>query len=224
MAGRVAATRQRQALNYPANSTLDPKPSLPIRTAQLCIRPLKRQDMDARQCWPPFNDPLQLIWDMPRFSRQENDRWFARLNDRRHYLAYAVDDLDGLLIGMLSLRDISWDSSARLGIAFRSTHVGKGYGTEAMAQFLPYFFHTLGFQRMVLDVAAANLRAVRCYHKLGFHKVRSFWRSLDGPLDFELLDRPEYAQFHPFFRQRWGRVETLYCDMELSRRDWDAQQ
>ena len=197
---------------------------MPIHTDKLCIRPLKRQDMDERQGWPPFNDPLQLIWDMPRFSQQENDRWFARLNDRRHYLAYAVDHSNGLLIGMISLRDISRGNSARLGIAFRSTHVGLGYGTEAMVQFLPYYFHTLGFQRMVLDVAEANLRAVRCYHKLGFQKVRSFWRSLDGPLDFELLNQQEYAHLRPFFRKRWGRVETLYCDMDLSCQNWEARQ
>jgi RimJ/RimL family protein N-acetyltransferase len=197
-------------------------PSLPLQGERLRVRPLERQDLDQRQSWPPFNDPLCIIWDMPRYGKRENDRWFTRLTDGRYHLAYGVVNNNDLLVGMISLRDISWGYSARLGIAFRSTHVGKGYGTESLHLFLPYFFRTLDFRRMVLDVAAANLRAVRCYRKLGFRRVRSYWRVLTGTLERGLLDEPEYAPLRSLFRWRWRRAETLYYDMDLSREVWET--
>ncbi len=197
-------------------------PILPLLGPRVRIRPLRREDMEARQSWPPFDDPLGIVWDMPRCSWRENDRWFARLTDGRYHLAYGVEDLRGRLIGMISLREILWGDSARLGIAFASTHVGQGYGSESLRLFLDYFFRTLGFRRMLLDVAAANLRAVRCYDRLGFRRVRSYWRAAGQPVERALFDLPEYASLRPFFRWRWRRAETLYYDMLLERSRWEG--
>lgn len=193
---------------------------LPLVGPRIRIRTLRRQDLDDRQDWPPFNDPLHIIWDMPRYSRQVNDHWFRQLTDGRRHLSYGVEDLVGNLIGMLSLRDITWERSARLGISFSSEHTGQGYGSETLQLFLPYYFLTLGFERMALDVAAANQRAVRCYDKAGFQHTDSYWKPVDGQVDPALLQHPQYAPQRPFFRWRWRRTETLYHDMELRRDRW----
>ena len=95
-------------------------PTLPLRGEGLLIRPLQRPDLDSRQMWPPYGDPLHLIWDMPRCSPRENDGWFAQMNDGRHRLAYGVDDTAGRLIGMISLRDVTWGRSARLNRSISS--------------------------------------------------------------------------------------------------------
>jgi len=195
-------------------------PTLPLR-GDLLIRPLLRPDLDKRQAWPPFNDPLYLVWDMPRCSARENDGWFTQINDGRHRLAYAVEDPAGHMIGMVSLREISWNRSARLGISFSSQYVGRGLGTAAMKLFLPYYFLTLGFSEMVLDVAAANIRAVRCYQKLGFRHTGSHWQTVDGPLDPHLFEQPVYASLRVHFRWFWGRAEAEYYDMALRRGDWE---
>jgi len=197
--------------------------ALPLEGERVRVRALERRDLDERQAWTPFNDPLGLIWDMPRCSPEENDRWFARLTDGRSHLAYGVTDRAGRLIGMLSLRDISWGDSARLGIAFCPEFVNQRYGSETLRLFFPYYFYVLGFRRMVLDVAAANVRAVRCYLRVGFRQTAAYWRPVDVPVDLRQLDHPEYEPLRPFFRRRWGRVETLYYDMELTRSGWEAQ-
>jgi RimJ/RimL family protein N-acetyltransferase len=199
-------------------------PSLPLGGAGLTIRRLERADLDRRQDWPPFNDPLHLIWDMPRCSEHENDGWYAQINDGRYRLAYAIDDLSGQLIGMLSLREIYWSRSARLGISLCSQHVGQGHGTAALRLFLPYYFLNLRFHRLVLDVAAANQRAVRCYEKVGFRRVGARWQAVDAPIDTRLFERAEYAPQQRFFRWSWGQMETLYLDMELQRSEWERQQ
>ena len=209
----------------PARSAQPPAgPTLPLQGENLLIRPLQRPDLDSRQMWPPYNDPLHLIWDMPRCSPRENDGWFAQMNDGRHRLAYGVDNLAGRLIGMISLREVNWGRSARLGISFSSDYVGLGYGTAAMQLFLPHFFLTLGFHQMLLDVAAANVRAVRCYQKLGFHHIATRWQTVDGALDPQLLDLPAYSALRSFFRWSWGRAETVYYDMELPKGDWEEEE
>ena len=208
----------------PATSPHAPAgPVLPLRDENLLIRPLQRRDLDSRQMWPPFRDPLHLIWDMPRCSPRENDGWYAQMNDGRHRLAYAVDDPAGRLLGMISLREVNWGRSARLGISFSSQYVGRGYGTAALQLFLPYFFVTLGFERMLLDVAVANLRAVGCYQKLGFRRTATHWQTVDGSVSPRLFDQPAYAALRSFFRWSWDRAETLYYDMELSRGDWEEE-
>lgn len=198
-------------------------PTLPLHGEGLLIRSLQRPDLDKRQSWPPFDDPLHLIWDMPRCSAYENDGWFAQMSDGRHRLAYAVEDADGRVVGMISLREIAWGQSARLGISLSSQYVGQGWGTAAMQLFLPYFFLTLGFHAMLLDVAAANQRAVRCYRKLAFHNVSTRWQAVDGPLDPELFAQPDYAALRSLFRWSWGRTETVYLDMELRREEWEER-
>lgn len=207
-----------------ASTSAVEKPSMPLEGFGLRIRPLERADLDRRQRWVPYNDPLHLIWDMPLCSPWENDSWFAQMTDGRRRLAYGVEDQAGDLVGMISLREISWGRSARLGISFSSQHVGKGYGTAALRLFLPYFFLTQGFQKMVLDVAAANRRAVRCYERVGFRRVGSFWQTVDGGLTPQVLERPEYASLRPLFRWTWGQAEALYYEMELTRAQWQESQ
>jgi RimJ/RimL family protein N-acetyltransferase len=215
---RPAAASSEQG--QPVSRGAMPNLELPLEGARVRIRALERRDLDRRQAWPPFNDPLYLVWDMPRCGTRQNDRWFSQLTDGRRRLAYAVENRAGHLIGMLSLRQISWGRTARLGIAFSLPYTDQGYGTETLCLFLPFFFVTLDFRKMVLDVAAANLRAVHCYDKVGFRRVRTYWRPVDGPLDLSVLERPEYASVQAMFRWRWGRVEALNYDMELAREDW----
>lgn len=207
-----------------AAAVVEKGPDLPLEGRGLRIRLLQRADLDSRQRWRPYNDALHLIWDMPRCSPRENDSWFAQITDGRHRLAYGVEDHALDLIGMLSLREIYWGQSARLGLALDSQHVGQGLGTACLRLFLPYFFLTQRFQKMVLDVAAANLRAVRCYHKVGFRQVGAFWQPLDGTLTPQVLERPEYASLRSLFRWSWGQTEALHYEMELTREHWsDAQ-
>jgi len=45
---------------------------------------------------------------------------------------------------------------------------GRGYGTELLNWACDYTFNHLGFHRCELEVAADNIRALKCYEKVGF--------------------------------------------------------
>ena len=98
--------------------------------------------------------------------------------------------------------------------------MGQGYGSEALQVFLRYYFGRLGFQRMVLDVAAINVRAVRCYERCGFERVGSSYEPLPWNADMLFLEQEPYRHLRKYIRSDGWRDEVLSYDMVLERDDW----
>jgi aminoglycoside 6'-N-acetyltransferase len=48
---------------------------------------------------------------------------------------------------------------------------GRGAGTDAIRTLARHLVHDLGHHRLVIDPAADNVRAIRCYEKVGFRPV-----------------------------------------------------
>ena len=48
----------------------------------------------------------------------------------------------------------------------------SGFGTRSISLLLRYLFQTNGARRVILDPQVTNLRAIRCYEKCGFRKVK----------------------------------------------------
>jgi aminoglycoside 6'-N-acetyltransferase len=44
---------------------------------------------------------------------------------------------------------------------------GRGYGTEAIGLLVTYLIDVVGHHRLVIDPAADNLAAIRCYSRSG---------------------------------------------------------
>lgn len=184
------------------------------------IRALRRQDLDTMETWPPSEDPLYRLFDWPVCSYEHNDIWFSRLIHDKSRVYYAIENENSDLIGRLSLREIYKRRSARLGLGFGTPFVGQGYGTEALQLFLQYYFLTLRFEQMVLDVAAVNARAIRCYLRCGFEKVSTDFQSLDSSEDISFLDDAQYKHLAHFFKIAGYSRQMLSYDMVLERRKW----
>ncbi|MGQ9631160.1 MAG: GNAT family N-acetyltransferase [bacterium] len=183
------------------------------------IRTFTRADLDRRQNWKRFEDPLYLIYNMPKMSKEENDRWFReKMNDRRSKL-FAVDDLLGNMIGMITLRDINWIlKRAVLGIVLAPDSVGMGLGSDALRAFLRYFFEDMGFKTLLLDVASFNTRAKHCYEKCGFRYIRSRWvKDVRG---VNVFGDDRFKDLRKFFRRSKDDLEVLFEDMCISRKEW----
>ena len=123
----------------------------------------------------------------------------------------------------MTLREIDGRHSSRLGITVGADYVGRGYGTEALQVFLDHYFDEMGFERIVLDVAATNLRAVRAYRSLGFYQIGQHYRPAAHP-SYRILQRePRYRHLRPYFRRQGTAYQVLFYDMALTGESWGAR-
>ncbi len=145
-----------------------------IRDSKVTLREMVRADVDEMACWPRFSEP-ELQWaNLDLHTQRERDVYFdyGRSNTTRK--RFVVLDRAGRIVGTLGLRNIDYYSAeATLGIIIRADAVGQGYGTDAIRNVLAYAFGTLGMRRVLLDVAENNIRARRCYEKIGFSPTGS---------------------------------------------------
>ncbi len=191
-----------------------------MRGERLRIRPFHWSDLAQIDQWKGaygvFDDP----WIVPPPGTAERHDWFSHYLDTPVCRLYAIETCTHELVGHISLREIVTGVQARLGIGFAPLQTGKGYGPEALRIFLPYYFDTLGFQRMVLDVAATNQRAIRAYQKVGFRQYSEHYRSAADEAHWQILHQPQYTSLRNFFRHAaWG-LQQLHYDMELTREDY----
>lgn len=188
-----------------------------LRSIRIALRPWQHHDDLEVDAWPPYHDPLEPIWNLPR----QGGSWGSGFEFSAARRTWAVDDRNGRLVGRISLREVDQrQGTARLGVTFGAPYVSRGLGSEALAIFLEYYFGELGFERMVLDVAGANLRAVRCYERLGFRAVGNDWRCVGSSFDRRLLDEPGYSHIRQYFRQGPRCFDVQFFEMQLLKQDW----
>jgi RimJ/RimL family protein N-acetyltransferase len=170
--------------------------------------------------WRPFADPLYQPFDFPRRSKKEHDHWYNwRSRDPSRRL-YTIENEAGRVIGSLTLRDMVKRQSARLGITLGADYVSQGYGREALTTFLDFFFGQMGFVRMVLDVAATNLRAVHTYQSLGFRQSGQHYQPASHPSYRLVRLEPNYRHLQRHFRRQGTLLQVLFYDMVLTRQEW----
>lgn len=186
------------------------------------VRPFTRADVDAWQAWPDYAEQLLVGTSPRRMSPDQRSRWFDDIVQRQHQIPFAVDDEAGEMIGRIFLRHVRYEEhSAVLGVDLRPASLGQGYGTEALGAFLHHFFENMGFERMLLSVAAHNTRARRCYENLGFHTVGTHWDAHIGP---DVTSDPQFASVRHLFRRGPLGLESLFYDMRLDRKTWRKRQ
>lgn len=176
--------------------------------------------------WGRHSDPLLAGYNMPRLDRREADEWYRARTSRPDFRIFAVLDRDGALVGRLSIREIDNRlRRARLGIVLDPKLVDQGLGTDAITAFQEFYFEQLRFETLVLDVAAYNVRARRCYEKCGFRHTGEHWQREEGlgeGVGFAVFTDSRFAEVRRFFRQTRAGLEVLYCDMEVTREEYQA--
>jgi diamine N-acetyltransferase len=192
--------------------------------SRVTVRTLRREDLEEMDNWCASTDPLLVLWGVPNGNPASRSLWFSMHASDPTRLWYAVErHADGHVLGTVSLREIVDQTSARLGISLDPACVDQGYGTESLELFFPYYFEALGFQRLVLDVAGANRRAVHVYEKLGFAYTGSHYRDVTDDADLGFLNQGVYSPLRAYFRRHLGHQQMLFYDMALERSSWQKR-
>ena len=134
----------------------------------------------------------------------QRSRWFDDITQRQRQIPFAIEDESGEMIGRIFLRHVRHEErSAVLGIDLHPAYLGGGYGTESLGAFLHHYFENMAFERMLLSVAAHNVRARRSYESLGFMTVGSHWDAHIGP---DVSGEPQFAVRAPPVQARPARA------------------
>ena len=197
-----------------------PGTTLAMLTGQrVCVRPFTFEDVTRRCRWPRYVEPEFSHLNVDLNSEARRSMWYRQRSQQRSPFWFAVDTVDGKMIGELTLREVDQGrKTARLGIHLSSAYIGSGYGTDAVRVVLDYTFDRLHFKEMKLDVAAHNRRAIRCYEKLGFSVAGSFWRM--HPWSFQVLTDPRCVHLRPYVRLDGGLEVMKHWEMSLPTQDW----
>lgn len=150
----------------------------PLIGSRIILREYASSDSVAIHKWR--NDRATTRWMGPKFADPISFEKTAESLDKvvNHppsdaaYFAIA-DKRTHEYVGGIDLTSIDPSSrQAVLSIVIgESTNRDKGYGTEAIQLLMLYAFESLNLNRVLLNVAAENQRALRCYQKSGFRVV-----------------------------------------------------
>lgn len=168
--------------------------------ATVTLHPWSRRDRSELERWPASTDPLAWLWAYsPRLPQSDRVVWGV--------------EVAGELVGRVTLRGLSCDTS--LGIYLRPDRLGQGIGRAALALVLDLAFGSYALHSVRLDVALANMRAVRCYMAVGFTVEEGKWWTIPDHPSLHTL-RPNYVYLGP-------PHHAVYWHMQITALEWQEQ-
>jgi RimJ/RimL family protein N-acetyltransferase len=136
------------------------------------LRGFEKSDADAMLRWASDEDVVR--WHGPPnwpATRAQQDRYIERATAADSAdKAFAIETLDGTLVGDCGLRKIDWKSrKAEFFITIGEKQFwDKGFGADTLKLIVRLAFDKMNLNRVWLTVLVDNPRAVRCYEKCGF--------------------------------------------------------
>lgn len=155
----------------------EPIPTL--RGAQVVLRPLRADDRPALIA--VLSDPTVAEWWDSRGTEVSAAELLA---DDPTVTVFAIE-VDAELAGSIQYaEELEPDyRHAGIDIFMSSRFQGRGIGTDAVRTMARYLLEVRGHHRLTIDPAAANIRAIHVYEKVGFKPVgvmRRYERGQDG--------------------------------------------
>lgn len=157
------------------------RPTYPIETARLLLRPFSPDDLDALHAIQSRPDVTRYLYWEPR-SRDEVSQALARRVEQRtiesegDLLVLAVERRDsGALIGDVNLHWLSAEhQQGEIGFVFHPDHHGRGYGREAATEMLRLGFEGSGLHRIIGRCDARNEASAQLMERLGMRREAHF--------------------------------------------------
>ena len=167
--------------------------------------------MDSLAAWPLYPHPYNSFsFSFSNYDSAEMDCLFGKRNCDENRISLVADHSATEAIGYLSLIRINWQRSGcgNMGIRVHPEYCGKGIGTAMLAAVSEWWFSS-GMNKLCLDVASSNRRAIRCHEKAGFTRYGEFWKAMDDLKGVNFADQ----QWH--FLKGHVRNESQIPDLKF---------
>jgi ribosomal-protein-alanine N-acetyltransferase len=161
-----------------------------LREGQIALRPLRHRDARRWRSVRAANSQWLAPWEAthpdvselaPTFGQMV--RAFSREARAGRMLPFAVD-LDGELVGQLTVSGIGWGSlrSGQIGYWVDHRVAGRGITPTAVAMAVDHCFFAIGLHRVEVNIRPENQASLRVAHKLGFRPegIRRRYLHIDG--------------------------------------------
>jgi len=157
------------------------RPTYPIETARLRLRPFTLDDLDALHAIQSRPDVARYLYWGPRSRDEVYEALAARA--RRTTLEAAGDTLvlamerrdSGALIGDVNLHWLSAEhQQGEIGFVLHPDHHGQGFAREAAMEMLRLGFDGLGLRRIIGRCDARNDASARLMERLGMRREAHF--------------------------------------------------
>lgn len=162
-----------------------------LARGQLIILRAKTLD-DAQQDYAWRRDPELATFDAARPYFGSFYDYMAIVRDELNYPSpyrrtIAAVSLEGVHVGNVMYYNTDVQRrEAEIGVTIgMREYWGRGYGTDLIATFVRYMFETMDLDRVHLKTLDWNLRAQRCFEKVGF---QPYGTSKRGEYSFVLME------------------------------------
>ncbi|MDO8615175.1 MAG: GNAT family protein [Dehalococcoidia bacterium] len=134
------------------------------------LRPVQESDLPQYVAWLADREVTRWLAAMGTPPTLDDEyEWYERRRSDPDAVMWAIETLDGRLLGNVELRLNTAANRAEVGIGIHDrSQWSKGYGTDAMLLVVDYAFRELKLNRVELTTDERNGRAIRCYEKCGF--------------------------------------------------------
>lgn len=188
-----------------------------LKGERVTLSTLSLEDVFFMRNWGKHENPLLQDYNFPPMNDEELEYWYKGKTIGKTKEYFAVYNEEGRMIGYLGMKNIKKiRKEATLGVVFDPNYLNQGYGTEAIKVFIDYFFNQLNMKTLYLDVAKFNKRAIRCYEKCGFQKVKKLLRR------FELEDSIDvtstyFQEEKDSFVFKYGKLYNYIYQMKIDK-------
>lgn len=184
------------------------------------IRPLLLNDVYSMLNWGKHKNPLFKYYNFPQLTDEEIEQWFKSRVSSKKRKCFVVINEDNKVVGYLTIKNIKIiTKSSWLGIVFDPNYTDMGYGTDAIKTILKYYFNDLKMKTMYLDVLKYNKRAIRCYEKCGFVKVKEYKKKLEDQ-EIDIFNNEEIKDAVDYFYIINGKIYASVYKMKITFKEY----
>lgn len=141
-----------------ANNDVSPSPK---------VRAVAYDERFLNKSWEWLqNAEIRRLTMSPRFTKEQQRAWFARLGERSDYVIWGIE-YDGKPVGAFGLKNINDGSAEYWGYIGEKELWGRGIGRWMVEQAVERG-RERGVDNVYLKVSQENTRAINLYKRCGF--------------------------------------------------------